>query len=83
MSDERIVELSDDQHARMWHDRRTIDAVGKILGTAILQAAEEAAYAEEKFWQVVHDLAGADEHSETVSIDWVKRTVKVKKKQTT
>ena len=69
------VDLTDDQHDRLWIDRKAIDKVGEIVGAALVEASERAAKRDKLFWDVVYKLAGADEKTHKVQVDWINRKV--------
>jgi hypothetical protein len=77
---ERVFKLTDDQHDRLWEDRRSVAMIGEVMGSAIMKVAEEAAHKEEMYWEGLRQLVGASK-CQHLQVNWAKRQVTIKDKE--
>jgi hypothetical protein len=83
MTDDRTIDLTNEQADILRGQRSNIDAVAAVLGKAINIAAREAAEAEREFWDTVSEFAGVDRATEIVEIDWLRQRAVVKGRDAT
>ena len=78
MSEVKRVKLTDDQHKRLWKDRKSVEVICGILGKAISEAAERVAEQDYSFWRAVEKICGATKEEYVIAVDWINREVVVK-----